>query len=87
MKYTVVLLADAEKGYTALVPALPGCLSEGDSVEESLDMVTEAISLYLESAAEHGEEVPVEIPGTLTGEVEIETSSEDLKRRKASAST
>lgn len=28
MKYTVVLLADIEKGYTAVVPALPGCMSE-----------------------------------------------------------
>lgn len=74
MKYTVVLLADAEKGYTALVPALPGCLSEGDTVEEALDMVAEAISLYLESAQAHGEEVPVELPGTLVGDVEVNPS-------------
>jgi antitoxin HicB len=74
MKYTVVLLADAEKGYTAVVPALPGCVSEGDSVEEALDMVAEAISLYMESAQEHGEEMPVEIPGTLIGEVEVNSA-------------
>jgi len=75
MKYTVVLLADAEKGYTAVVPALPGCVSEGDSVEEALDMAAEAISLYLESAQEHGEEVLVEIPGTLIVEVEVNFST------------
>jgi predicted RNase H-like HicB family nuclease len=74
MKYTVVLLADAEKGYTAVVPALPGCVSEGDSAEEALDMVAEAIALYLESAKEHGEESPTELPGTLIGEVEIDPS-------------
>lgn len=74
MKYTVVLLADATKGYTAVVPALPGCVSEGDTVEEVLDMVAEAISLYLESAREHGEEIPVEHSGTLIGEVEIDSS-------------
>ena len=73
MKYTVVLLADAEKGYTAVVPALPGCISEGDSVEEALDMVAEAISLYLESLQEHGEEIPAENSGTLIGEVEVES--------------
>lgn len=74
MKYTVVLLADSTKGYTALVPALPGCLSEGDTVEEALGMVAEAISLYLESAQEHGEETPAELPGTLVGEVEVNPS-------------
>jgi predicted RNase H-like HicB family nuclease len=75
MKYTIVLLADGEKGYTALVPALPGCLSEGDSVEEALDMVGEAIALYLQSAQDHGEEVHVEIPGTLIGEVDVDPDS------------
>ena len=74
MKYTVVLLADPDKGYTAVVPALPGCVSEGDSAEEALDMVAEAIALYLESAKEHGEESPRELAGTLIGEVEIDPS-------------
>ena len=87
MKYTVVLLADAKKGYTAVVPALPGCVSEGDSVEEALDMVAEAISLYLESAQEHGEEIQVEIPGTLIGEVEIDPSSQPSEGLKASIQT
>ena len=86
MKYTVVLLADKDKGYTAVVPALPGCVSEGDSVEEALDMVTEAIALYIESASEHGEDIPVEIPGTLTGEVDIEIGEPDSQVRKVSAS-
>jgi antitoxin HicB len=81
MKYTIVLLADPEKGYTAVVPALPGCISEGDSVEEALDMVSEAISLYLESAQEHGEEVPLEIPGTLIGEVEVGKATASLEPR------
>ena len=72
MKYTVVLLADAKKGYTAIVPVLTGCVSEGDSVEEALDMATEAISLYLESSQEHNEEIAIENPGTLVGEVEID---------------
>jgi len=45
MKYTVVLLPDPEGGYAAFVPALPACVSEGESVAETLDMVSEAISL------------------------------------------
>lgn len=75
MKYTVVLLADEKKGYTAVVPALPGCVSEGDTVEEALDMVAEAVSLYLESAHQHREEIPLELPGTLVGEVEVDASA------------
>jgi len=84
MKYTVVLLADAKKGYTAVVPALPGCVSEGDTVEEALDMVAEAISLYLESAGEHGEEIPVEHPGTLIGEVGIDLNALSAPGARAS---
>jgi predicted RNase H-like HicB family nuclease len=75
LKYTVILLADAEKGYTAVVPALPGCVSEGDTVEEALDMAAEAVSLYLESAKDHGEEIPVEHSGTLIGDVEIDLNT------------
>lgn len=75
MKFTVALLADQDKGYTAVVPALPGCVSEGDTVEEALDMVAEAVSLYLESGQEHGEEIPLELPGTLAGEVDVDAST------------
>ncbi len=75
MRYTVVLPADKDKGYTAVVPALPGCVSEGDSVVETLDMVAEAAFLYLESAKDHGEEISVELAGTLVGEVEIDFSA------------
>ncbi len=71
MKYTVVLLPDPDGGYTAVVPALPGCVSEGEFVAETLDMVSEAISLYLESAKAHGEEVPTEEKGVLVGTVDV----------------
>ncbi len=41
-----------EGGYTAYVPALPGCISEGDSLEEARQNIREAIELYLEPADE-----------------------------------
>jgi predicted RNase H-like HicB family nuclease len=44
----VVLEPLDEGGYTVYVPALPGCISEGDSREEALDNIREAIQLYLE---------------------------------------
>ena len=48
MKLKVVLEPSDEGGYTVYVPSLPGCLSEGDSREEALANIREAIELYLE---------------------------------------
>ncbi len=48
MKLRVVLEPSDEGGYTAMVPALPGCISEGDTREEALANIEEAIRLYLE---------------------------------------
>jgi len=58
MIYTVVLLREAEGGYTVVVPALPGCFSEGDTVPEALDMAQEAIRCHLSSLRKHGEPIP-----------------------------
>ena len=48
MRLKVVLEPSDEGGFTVYVPALPGCLSEGDTEEEALANIQEAISLYLE---------------------------------------
>ncbi|MDZ8227789.1 type II toxin-antitoxin system HicB family antitoxin [Nostoc sp. ChiVER01] len=48
MKLKVVLEPSDEGGYTVHVPSLPGCISEGESVEEALENIQEAIELYLE---------------------------------------
>jgi predicted RNase H-like HicB family nuclease len=48
MKLKVVLEPSAEGGYTVYVPSLPGCISEGDTLEEALTNIQEAIGLYLE---------------------------------------
>ena len=49
MKLKIVLEPSEEGGYTAYVPSLPGCISEGDTAEEALSNVREAVELYLES--------------------------------------
>ena len=49
MEYNVILEPSDEGGYTAIVPALPGCISEGDTVQSALQNIREAIELYLES--------------------------------------
>ena len=72
MRYTVVLLVDPEEGgYTALVPALPGCVSEGDTLDEALAMIQDAATGYLAVAAELGEDLPEEAFGTVVAEIEV----------------
>ena len=48
MKLRVVLEPSEDGGYTAIVPALPGCVSEGETREEALANIREAVLLYLE---------------------------------------
>ena len=48
MKLRIILEASDEGGYTVVVPSLPGCISEGDNVDEALANIREAIELYLE---------------------------------------
>ncbi|CAI1492299.1 HicB-like domain-containing protein [Thermococcus nautili] len=52
VKLKVVLEPQPEGGYVAYVPALPGCVSQGETVEEALKNIREAIELYLEVAEE-----------------------------------
>jgi len=60
MRYTVVLGDEAEGGYSVSVPALPGCHSQGDTRDEALANIREAIELYVETLREVGEPVPTE---------------------------
>jgi predicted RNase H-like HicB family nuclease len=48
MKLRVVLEPSEDGGFTAVVPSLPGCVSEGDTREAALANIREAITLYLE---------------------------------------
>ncbi len=48
MKLKIIFEPSDEGGYTATVPSLPGCISEGDSREEALKNIKEAIELYLD---------------------------------------
>jgi predicted RNase H-like HicB family nuclease len=60
LSYSVFYEQAPEGGYVAFVPALPGCHTQGESIEETERDVKEAIALYLESLAAHGEAIPEE---------------------------
>ncbi len=51
MNLKIILEPSEDGGYTPIVPALPGCISEGDSKEEAPRSIREAIDLYLEPVA------------------------------------
>ena len=48
MKFKIVLEESEDGGYTVYVPSLPGCVSEGETIEEATENIEEAIQLYLE---------------------------------------
>lgn len=64
MNYTVRLIPETEGGYSVIVPGLPGCVSQGETREEALANIQEALQLYLEEArkgARIGETVTVTV--------------------------
>ncbi len=60
MRYTGIFETQPDGGYHASCPVLPGCHSEGDTLDEATANLTEAITVYLESLRAHGEPIPVE---------------------------
>ena len=58
MRYRVLIEQDEDGAFVAEVPSLPGCVSQGETRDEALSNVREAIALYLESLEEHGDPVP-----------------------------
>lgn len=58
MKYRVLIEQDEDGVFVAEVPSLPGCISQGSTRQEALSGIREAITLYLESLAAHGDPIP-----------------------------
>jgi predicted RNase H-like HicB family nuclease len=58
MKYRVLLEQDEDGVIVAEVPSLPGCISQGNTRDEALQNIREAIAGYVESLRAHGEPVP-----------------------------
>jgi predicted RNase H-like HicB family nuclease len=69
VKFTVILAPEAGGGFSAVCPALPGCISEGDSREDTLANIREAILLCLEVRKEQGQPNPVETPEVIAEEI------------------
>jgi len=71
-RYTVILTPDVEEGgYVATVPALPGCVTEGDTQDEALAMAKDAINVWIASAEADGEPIPEETASPELAAVEV----------------
>lgn len=71
-RYTVILEPAEEGGYTVTIPALPGCITEGDTFEQAIAMARDAIGGYIQSMIKHGEPISYENAPPITTAIEIE---------------
>ena len=60
MRYTVILEQESDGGFVASVPALPGCVSQGDTRDEAIANIREAAELYIDDCVASGDPVPTE---------------------------
>lgn len=62
MKFTVVVTKDPEDtGYNVTVPALPGCHTFGETIDEAYENALEAIAAYVDSLEREGDPIPMEV--------------------------
>ena len=73
--FAVVLEPDEDGGFTAIVPALPGVVTEGDSVDEALANARDAIQLCIEDLAAQGLDIPQSDVGARIERVEVPIAS------------
>ena len=59
LKYPITLYSEDEGGYVAEIKDLPGCLTQGDSLEETINNINEARELWIETAYEAGDYIPL----------------------------
>lgn len=71
MSKYIVVIDKAGANYSAHVPDLPGCVAAANTIEETEDLIREAIEFHLEGMRAHGEEIPE--PTAILREVEVST--------------
>lgn len=73
LEYTVVFEPAEEGGYIVSVPSLPGCVTQGETFEEAMTMVKDAIEGYLAVLEETGEAIPEESKEVVISKVTVHT--------------
>ena len=70
--YKILLQKETEGGFTVIVPALPGCITYGENIDEAKLMAKEAVELYIEELQARGETIPDD-SNTLEYNLNLET--------------
>ena len=65
-----ILMGSTATGFSAHVPDLPGCVAAGESREETLQLIREAVALHLDAMSRHGEPIPT--PSSILEYVDVE---------------
>ena len=71
LEYTAVFEPAEEGGYVVTIPALPGCASQGETFEEAMAMIKDALEGYLAVLKEEGQEIPHENSETVITRVRV----------------
>ncbi len=59
LPYAITIYPELEGGYVAEIKDLPGCLTQGETLEETMNNINEAKELWIETAYEDGDQIPV----------------------------
>lgn len=78
LKYTAIFEPAEEGGYIVSVPALPGCVTQGETFEEAVVMIKDAMKGYLEVLREEGQEMPQEQSDVVITQVSIQSPTATL---------
>jgi len=77
-QFNILFQSEPEGGYTAIVPSLPGCVTYGKTLQQAQQMAMEAIELYLESLAKHGDVIPSDGP-VFVSSVRVQSKGKSIK--------
>ncbi|MEK7186602.1 MAG: type II toxin-antitoxin system HicB family antitoxin [Patescibacteria group bacterium] len=78
LKYTAIFEPAKEGGYVVSVPALPGCITQGETFEEAVAMIKDAMKGYLEVLKNEGEEIPQEQSNVVITQVAVQSPTATL---------
>lgn len=71
LKYTAIFEPAEEGGYVVSVPALPGCATQGETFEEAVEMIKDAIKGYLTVLKSQREEIPQETEDVVVAKISV----------------
>ncbi len=85
-RFTVLLeRGESEDVWVATVPALPGCMTQGATVDEALERAQEAVTGHVEALIALGEQIPQETVGALVTTIDVVIESADASARAGAA--